>query len=514
MQIHGTRLIAAASLAALFAASPALAQKSKDTLRLAINDPFSTVDSYHFPQDEVGMIVRSIYGNLLVFDENNGKFLPELAKSWKRISQTSIEFELRDDIKFHTGNPFTSEDVKHTIDYLRDPKVRIRFKGRYMRDKNVESFGPHKLRINFKKPSSTDLSSIAYRFKIYDSKVHKSLKDKAAYGRVSASTTGVYKVNSVSPDGRFVLERFEPAIGKWPHRRAPIKHIIGVPMPDRQSQLAGLFTGGLEMLRNVTADAARDLKGRPGIVVTPSASKNIMYLTLDAAGRSKNKKLKDPRVRRAMLMAIDRRAIVKRLVAGGEKAEIPNTICFQKTVACPKNLDSNVISYDPVGAKKLMAEAGLAGGFDLLLNVFAPIKQIAEAISGDLRKIGIRTKIQPLPLMLYVKKRGRGEFTAFTGYYPTSAQPDLDNLMNFFFGANRDYYKDPIIHAAAKAGSTEFNLAKRTQGYVPALNQVNKMAYILPISELPIVFAHTKDVYIKKNTHSAGEIRISDFFWK
>ena len=127
-------------------------------------------------------------------------------------------------------------------------------------------------------------------------------------------------------------------------------------------------------------------------------------------------------------------------------------------------------------AKKLLAEAGHPNGFALQLDVYNPIREIAEAIAGDLRKVGIRATINPMPLSLYVKRRGRGEFTAFNGYYPTSAQPDVDNLLNFFFGANRSYYNDPIFLAARKKGATEFNLAKHTQIYVDALNQVNKNA--------------------------------------
>ena len=119
-----------------------------------------------------------------------------------------------------------------------------------------------------------------------------------------------------------------------------------------------------------------------------------------------------------------------------------------------------------------------------------------------------------MPLMVYVKKRGAGDFTAFNGYYPTSAQPDVDNLLNFFFGANRDYWRDPLIKSAHKAGKSKFNLSERTATYVPALDQINKNAYIFPISELPIVYAHTDNITIKKNLLSAGERRIGDFFWK
>lgn len=77
--------------------------------------------------------------------------------------------------------------------------------------------------------------------------------------------------------------------------------------------------------------------------------------------------------------------------------------------------------YYPAEAKQLLAQAGFQYGIDLTSRVHAPIRHVAEAISGELRKVGIRTKLEPLPLMVYVKKRGAGEFTAFNGFYPTSA---------------------------------------------------------------------------------------------
>lgn len=183
-------IIAAATLLA----GPAVAQKSKDTLRMAITDMFSVLDPYHFPLDEAGQYYRTVYETLLSFDERTQKFVPRLAKSWKRINPTTLEFVLRDDVKFHNGNKFDATDVKHTLEYLADPKVKIRFKGRYRWVKTVEILDPYRLRIISKRAFSTDLSTIAYRFFIYDAETHKKLKHKPDYGRVSPVATGPYKV--------------------------------------------------------------------------------------------------------------------------------------------------------------------------------------------------------------------------------------------------------------------------------------------------------------------------------
>src|SRR6185312_16086642 len=150
--------------------------------------------------------------------------------------------------------------------------------------------------------------------------------------------------------------------------------------------------------------------------------------------------------------------------------------------------------FDPEGAKKLLAEAGYPDGFDLELNVHAPIKEIAEAIGGQIRKVGIRASVRPLPLALYVRMRGEGKFTAFNGFYPTAAQPDMDNIMDFFFGQNRDYWKDPQIQSLKEKGGVEFDDEKRNAIYEQALDRINTMNYIFPVADLPMVFVHSKDV--------------------
>src|SRR3546814_10010540 len=153
---------------------------------------FGSIDPYHFPHDEAGSFYRTIYQGLIEFDEYEGEFIPVLAKSWKRVSPTVLEFELRDDVTFHNGNKFTADDVVATIDYISDPKTRIRFKNRYDWAK-AEKPGPYKVRITAEEAFSTDLSALAYRFKMLDAETMKGLDKVSDYGRLTPVATGTYK---------------------------------------------------------------------------------------------------------------------------------------------------------------------------------------------------------------------------------------------------------------------------------------------------------------------------------
>ncbi len=515
--MHAKKSILVAGLMTLVFTVPltAHAQKSADTVRLAINDMFPGSDPYHFPLDENAEFYRTVYQPLIIYDEHKQKFVPILAASYKRIDQTTFEFTLRQGVKFHNGDTFSADDAKATMDYLKDPKVNVRFKSRYDWVKSVEKLGPDKIRITTKQPYALALGNLAYSISILDAKALNALDKKEDYGRLSPIGTGPYKIDYVDRNKGIMTQRFDDYFGKsgadGGYFRAPVKRVHGIPIPDRETQKAELMTGKVDLLRNITADDAKSLANVPNIEVTDTPSGMLLYVTLDAAGRSANKAMKDERVRKAFIMAIDRKALVKSFVPGGDSAELPKSICFSWTTACAPTTEP--YAYDPEQAKKLLSEAGYPNGFDLVLNAHQPVAYVAEAIAGELRKVGIRATVEPLPLAAYVKQRGDGDFTAFTGFYPTTALPDVENILDFFFGGNRDYWQDKEIHQAADAGESEFDLAKRTKLYTPALDRVNQHAYILPISELPIAWAHTKDVKLLPNPMSRGETRLGDFAW-
>jgi peptide/nickel transport system substrate-binding protein len=506
------RALAALALLGLFAATPAQAGKADDTLRYAVNDWWSTLDPYQFPLDEAAVFFRNVYETLISYDERAHKFVPRLAKSWRRIDDKTIEYDLRDDVKFHNGDKFDADDVVATINYINDPNTKLRFKNLYNWVDKVEKLGPYKVRITSKRAFATDLETMAYRFYIYDSKVLAKLDNKADYGRLGAVATGPYKVVSLDQQ-KMVLQRFDDYYDKGPNalHRAPIKNVIVMPIPDRQTQIAQFMTGNIDVIRNVTADTAREMARMPGARITATHAGLLLYITLDALGRSDNKVMKDQRVRKAFMEAIDRKELAKTVIPGGEIADMLDGICVAADVGCASSTQPP--AYNPDDAKKLLAEAGYPNGFDLEFDVHEPVKEIGEAIAGMLRKVGIRASVRPLPISLYVGLRGAGKLTAFLGFYPTGAQPDMDNIFDLFFNETRDYWNDPVIQAAQKAGAIENDEAKRRAIYQTGIDQVNKMNYILPVADLPLVMLHSKDVQILDDTLSPIDTEIGDFAW-
>jgi peptide/nickel transport system substrate-binding protein len=491
---------------------PAMAQKSADTLRIASADWWPTQDPYHFPLDEAAIYYRTIYETLISYDERNKKFVPRLAKAWRRIDNKTLEFDLRDDAKFSNGDPITADDWVYTVNYLQDPNVKFRHKTLYDFIAKVEALGPYKLRIVSKEPLATDLQTIAYQLYVYDAKVHRALENKADYGRTAPVTPGVYKIASLDAT-KMVLERNELYYDKDGPFRASIKTVTVQPMPERQTQIAHFIAGDIDLIGYVAADTARQLAQVPEAEVLAQHSGQIMYVTLDATGRSDNKAMTDQRVRKAFMMAVNREQLAKTVIPGGDMLPdiVVDSACMPGTIACA--VSTKPPAYDPAGAKKLLAEAGLADGFDIELDVHQPIKEVGEAMAGQLRAVGIRASVRPLPIALYSRLRGEGKFTAFLGSRPTNGQPDVSDIYEFYFTGNRDYWKDPIIKAAQEAGLVEFDTEKRVAIYEKGMNRVNEMNYILPVAELPMVWVHRNTVTIENDRLSVFGSRLGDFAW-
>jgi len=496
-----------------FVAVPAFAQKSQDTLRIAINNPFSVLSSYDLPLDEAGIFSHDVYDYLLKYDEHNQKFVPSLAKSWKRIDNQTVEMELRDDIKFHNGDPFEANDVKSTVEYIIDPKSKITYQSRYNWIDRIEVLDKHKLRVHAKKPTATDLMLLAYRIPIYDSKLMDKMTEKQDYGRLNPIGTGIYKVVSMDTNKGILVEVNDAFNTIQGGKKPGVKRVAGIPMPDKQTQTAQIMVGGVDLLRAVPPDTAKALTEQSkDVKATYVAAPNLIYLALDSVGNGPNKALKDQRVRKAIFMGIDRESIIKHIVPGGHVAEHVQNDCFKATVACSYTVFPP--KYDPEGAKKLLAEAGYPNGLDVNYVVFAPYKAIGEAIAGDLRRINVRMSIQAVDISLYRRLQGDNKLEAWSSLFPTGSYPDAGNIFSVLFtGPAMEYYNDDVIADAMAKGEAEFDPEKRKQIYQRAFNRINEMNYHLAISSVPTVYVHSKDVKIKTNAFSAGENYIVDYVW-
>ena len=506
------KILVAAATAAVLTGGPAPAQKSADTLRVGFYDPIPGVDLIYDPKTETTFTSRAVFDTLISYDEKTKEFEPLLAKSWSRPDATTYEFKLRDDVKFHDGSPLDADDVVYTLNWLADPKVKFRIKTRFLWIDKAEKIDRYTVRVTTKGPRAVALARFAVSVPILPSDAHGAMKNKAAFGKKPVGT-GPYKVVSYDPNSGVRMARnpdYRHGVPSKPAGRIENVHIL--PIPDIQTQVAQLVTGGIDMIHNVPKDQADNLSQDPRLAMTVSNGILYRYIAFDALGRSGIDDLKDARVRRALVHAIDRDSIRRNIFAGGDAVRKMDSICKPLQIGCA--FDRKPPAYDPAAAKRLLAEAGKTG-LELEITTLPESRKVAEAVAGYLRAVGVQASLKSVTFGAYRKLQRSGKIQTLVHQFSSGGVPDADALVTFYFASKaRDYYGDDRIKGWMKKAGSIFDVAEREKLYRKIFNRINDQAYVIPIASLPSVFVHAKDLAIEKGIINPFGAQIGRISWK
>jgi len=504
--MFGLSLIGALALAA----APADADKASNTLRLSAAQPVQTLSYYFDPSPDTVFESEAVFDDFISYDVKRAKFEPLLAKAWRRVDPTTLEFDLRDDVTWQDGEPFTSADVVSTLQWLADPKTVLRFKQNWSWIAKAEALGPYRVRVTAKEPTPYDLMRFAYVTAILPNHQPGTPQDKG-YHPIG---TGPYRAMQVDDTKGIVLER-NPAYkhGNAAKPGSPIGRITIQPILEEGTRIAQFLAGNLDMIQVPYAQAealARD----PRFALSVVQGGSFIYAAFDAAGRSGEKPVTDERVRRALVMAIDKAALL-RLLAGDAKIEAPGAMCWKAQVGC--DYSAPLPKYDPAAAKKLLAEAGYPQGFDIEITTFiGPPRDIAEAVAGQWDKIGVRAKIDALPLIAYRKKQAAGKIQVMVAAWPAGNIPDVAGTVDAFFGAGpADYSGDKTLHDLAAQSDSEMDPAARKAVGRKMFDRATEQVYFVPLSPYPTVLVHTKELTVAQSSRFTPlGFEVSDLRWK
>ena len=383
------------------------------------------------------MILYAIH-DALVKPMPGNSAAPSLAESWKASADgRTYDFMLRKGATFHNGDPVTAEDVKFSFERYRGAASKT-LKERVAA---VEVVNPTHVRFRLKTPWPDFLLFYANTSgagwivpKKYVEKVGDEGFKKAPIG------AGPYKFVSFNPGVELVMEAHERYWRKTP----AVKRLVFRSIPDEATRLAALKGGEVDLAYSIRGELAQQLQRTPGLSLKPAVIQAPFWLYFADQWDPKSP-WRDQRVRLAASMAIDRKSINEALTLGHSRLSwsiIPTS--FEFFWQPPAH------TYDQAAAKKLLAEAGYASGFDAG-EYFCDVAyaNLGEAVVADLQRIGIKVQLRPLERAAFFSGYGGKKFKnliqgasgafgnaatrmeAFVltgGTYVYGTYPDLDGL--------------------------------------------------------------------------------------
>lgn len=330
---------------------------------------------------------------------------PRLAESWTSEGDTAVVFHLRRDVPWSDGTPTTAYDVAFTIDRAMDPATGYPNRAQLEHVLGVVVVDSYTVRVRFA-PVREAIEPIALLPILPRHALDTVPADRlhSAPFNLRPVTNGPFRVETASPGDRWVFAanpEFPAALGGRPH----LDRLVWRAIPESTAQIAELRAGDADMVVGVRHEALA------GIVETGALRAlerpTLSYVTVAWNGR--RPPLDDPRVRRALTLALDRRAMVdalrggRGLLAAGPVP--PGHWAYDPAV--------DPLPHDPDAARSLLADAGYGGplnggGQPLRLTLLLPAgsdfnRDLAQVIQADLARAGVRLELRALEFATLVQ---------------------------------------------------------------------------------------------------------------
>jgi len=387
-------------------------------LVIGLSADVTSMDPHVLNASPNNAIADQLYGTLVLNDARQRQ-MPGLAESWRVIDDTTWEFTLRRRVKFHDGFEFTADDVAYTLERPMQLKTAGQFSVFTRAVKETIIVNPYTIRMRTATPYPnlpTDMASLPI------------LSRRAAQGASSADFdsgkaaigAGPYRLVRFVKGDRIELARNDDYWGPKPAWERVTLRLL----TNDASRVAALLAKDVHMIEAVPTPDLERLKKNKELEVFTVASNRMIFLhldshrdrspfVLDAAGKPLEKNpFKDVRVRKAISKAINRPAIVKQVMEGVALPAaqfVPEGFFGYHPGLKPE-------AFDPAGAQKLLAQAGYPKGFAITLhgpnNRYVNDEQVVQAVAQMLTRVGIRTRVEAMPLAVYFPRANKAEFSA------------------------------------------------------------------------------------------------------
>ncbi len=386
----------------------ALAQKRGGTIVVGNDEDAVGLDPHLSVAFASAQFFELVYNGLLRFNAK-GDIEGDLASGWEIPNPTTYVFRLRKGVKFHNGRELTAEDVRYSIDRIRDPKNGSVLRSIYADVERVEPVDRYTVRIKLTRPNAAVLSMMATRASFV---VPREEVEKHGTLQKMAIGTGPFKLAEYVPGdhARYVRnpDYYESGL---PYLDEVVIRVI----KDESSRLAALRKGTVE-LTWIKDPAVEELARKEKNIVsseTPEARQLFIWLN------TKQPPFNNVKLRQAVAAALNRQEIIDTVLLGRGKlttllppAAVPYVLSQAEMAALP------FYKQDYGLVKKLLAEAGHPGGFEFSYKTSAHSPDYvpaAQVVQRQLAKAGITMKIEQMEWgALLNLARTAGEFQAIS----------------------------------------------------------------------------------------------------
>lgn len=334
-----------------------------------------TLDPHEYPESAVQAVVQHFMDPLLRLEGED--FEPTLAESWDTPDELTWVFNLRDDVEFHDGSPFTAEDVRASIERLIDAEGTLA--PLWDPVDEIEVTDDHTLTIRTEEPMGTMLSTASLLLIGPADQM-----DEEGYWQEPVGT-GPFVVEEFATDERLVMTQNEDYWDGAPD----LDRLEYQDIPEDAARITALTTGEVDVLTSVPTDQVSTVDGEPGVVFETGPGLTYYFNWFNAS----EEPFDDERVRQAMWYAVDTASMVEDLY--GDGAELARAPIPQEVFGAPE-LDP--YPYDPERALELLEEAGYPDGFQTSLQwdggTGETQRAVAQTMISHWAEIGV--EVEPL----------------------------------------------------------------------------------------------------------------------
>lgn len=419
------------------------------TVTIATHLDLDTLDPTQNINTHQRWVYRHIFDPLLTHD-TEGNVQPALAESWERVDDTRWRFKLRQDVTFSNGEPFTAESVKFTVELMQ--RNTSQAASYYNEFAAVEIVDDHTVDLVTKAPYAATLTLITDYLNPVPPKYYQEVGEEGFAAKPIG--TGAYTLDTWNRGDRIILK----PNADWALGTPSADEVVFWVIPEASTRIAALVNGEADIISTVPPLQATQVEEAPAARIEASS---VSVQPIWGGLIVDRPELQDVRVRKAINHAVNKQAIVDRLLRG--YGRVMGQPCPSETSCW--NPDVEPYAYDVEKAKALLAEAGVTN-MDLVINFPTGVVPqgdiLSQAIAADLQKVGINATIQQDEWSVFAGKlfdftnKQANLGSLYLMYY--KAGPTLERVIATILVSDRNWnwkhYNNPKVDELIRAAET------------------------------------------------------------